>query len=344
MNYSTHEQVIFFKRLALYLRSGIPITRALSFISEDAHTRNGQRVLAILEQTVSAGLPFSDGLNKFPKTFDAFTIGFVRTGEQSGKLPDTLEHIALHLKRRKKLKGKIVGALIYPSLIFAGTLIITGFLFFIFSKIIPILKGLHVALPFTTRVLIGLNTLIAQYWLELIGMAFVFIIVISLAGRRSGIRHFVERVLLKVPVLGMLYRDYALATFARTLSLQLSSGVHIVSALSLTQRTLSGSVYPAATLRIERCILTGSPLSTAVREDSKLFPALFIHMITAGEATGNLSENLATLAFDYEDHLNELSKSLTLFIEPVLITAMGGIVGFVALAIITPIYQVTQSL
>jgi type II secretory pathway component PulF len=345
LRYKTSEQAALVKRLALYLHSGISLTRALTFIIEDTNKRGPRYILSTLERTVSVGSPLSNGFAQFPKIFDPFTIGFMRTGEASGRLTETLEHIAAHLKHREQLRRKITSALAYPGIILMSSICMAVFLtLFIFPKIVPVLKGFHTTLPFSTRMLIWINTLVSRDWLWIIIVCLFFIVAISVALRTVRLRRIVERILLQTPIAGSLCRYYAVVTFARTLSLQLSGGIQITSALTLTRSTLSGSLYPMAVLQIEKRILEGARLSTALYSDSKLFPPLLSQMIAAGEATGTLGANLSEMDKAYEEKLDELTKNLTVLVEPVLMIAMGGIVGFIALAIITPIYQVTQNL
>jgi type II secretory pathway component PulF len=341
----TPEKILFFRRLALYLNSGVSIIQALSFIAADAKQIKIKQILLAIEHTVAAGLPLSAGLSKFPKQFDAFSVGFVYMGEISGNLSESLERLSIATHRRDSLRKKILGALAYPALILFGTVCITLFLIcFIFPKIIPILKSFKTPLPITTQILISLTDFLKHAWPELF-LALIAIISLGiLSVRFVKIRRGIERVTFHIPIFADLFQYYALAVFLRTLSLQLRGGVRILPALELVRVTMPGVSYMEAIIVIENQITQGHRFSSALQHMPALFPSVIYQMIGAGETTGTLVENLETLANMYEENLDELSKALTVLIEPVLMIVMGLIVGFVALAIITPIYALTQNL
>jgi type IV pilus assembly protein PilC len=345
LRFSIGQQALFTRRLSLYLHSGIPISHALAFIRDDATSKSITHILTILGETVASGIPLSEGLRKFPKQFSAFTVGFVQAGEASGTLSGTLARLGVVLAKREALRRKLLSALAYPALILCGTLGITLFLtLFIFPKIVPVLEGFRTKLPFTTRTLIAINNLCTHNWLYIfLGLFGIGITAIS-ALRFTGVRKFQERVLLRIPLLSALYRYYVLATFSRSLALQLKGGIRILPALALIQESLPGTIYPQALVAITDEVRQGHRLSKALREHSKLFPSLTWQMVAAGEITGTLSANLELLADTYEETLDDLTKNLTVLIEPALMVCMGFMVGFVALAIITPIYAVTQNL
>ena len=345
IRFNTTQQALFARRLALYLRSGIPITQALSFMSEDAASRSSRYLFGVLLQVIETGQRLSSALAQFPKQFDSFAIGFVSVGETSGNLSETLERLALSLNKRDQLRRKILSALAYPAIVFCGTIGMTLFLtLYIFPKIIPILSGFGSKLPFTTRVLIGLNELFRDHFLVLITLCLVALVCMVLGLRNTNVRRILESILLRIPILAPLLQYYAVAMFSRMLSLQLRSGVRILPALTLTQHALPGLLYAEGLEDIESHLAQGQRLSAATRAHERLFPALVSQMIAAGEVTGTLGANLETLADLYEEHLDELTRNLSVLIEPVLMMSMGFVVGFVALAIITPIYGITQNL
>ncbi len=343
--FGTTQQIAFFKRTSLYLRSGIPISRALEHMIEDSASQSTRRLLTKLSESVGSGLPLSKALEQYPKHFAAYTIGFIHMGESSGNLSVTLDQLSTTLRQQASLRSKILSALIYPALTFCGTIAVVLFLtMVIFPKIVPVLRGLHTALPFPTRVLIAASTLFAKHWFAIIMCVISFLVISALSLKMKRVRRLCEHTLLRVPLLSLFHRNYQLATFARTLSVQLKSGVRIVVALELTRVALAGLLYPETVSELEKLVAGGQRLSEAMRNYKNLFPSLISQMVAVGESTGTLSTNLESLANEYEDTLDELSKNLTVLIEPVLMIFMGLIVGFVAMAIISPIYQVTQNL
>ncbi len=345
LHFNSQQQILFTRRLALYLHSGIPIARALGHLQEDVPSPSAAHIFAAIEQIIAMGLPLSQGLSTFPQIFDSFVVGFIRTGEASGTLPETLERLALHLQKRNSLRGKLRSALIYPTVVLLGTVAVSVFLaVFIFPKIIPLLQGFHTTLPLPARVLVSINSLIVQRGTVLLIISGGIILFFFFIRKNAYVRRFSESVRMRIPLIGLLYVYYSLATFTRTVSVQLTGGIRIIASIELAREALSGILYQDALIEIENRITQGQRFSTALRLYPKLFPPLVYQMVAAGEATGTLSANLSSLAVLYEDNLDELTRNLTVLVEPVLMVVMGCIVGFIALAIITPVYQITQSL
>jgi type IV pilus assembly protein PilC len=334
------------KQQALFAKhSGIPISRALIYIRKDASSPSVAYIMRSLQRSVSEGLPLSKGMMEFPQCFSSFSVGFIQAGEFSGKLSNTLVQLATLLTKKQAVRSKIYSALTYPALIFVATIGISLFLtLVIFPKIVPVLKGFKTTLPLPTRILIWLNAFLGKHWIVVLISILVLIVGIVVSLRISRIRAFYEKFFLTLPIFSQIFTYYAITTFCRTIALQLESGIGILPALALVRTALPGSIYPKTVLKIEEEIVQGRSLSIVLSLHKKLFPTLVCQMIAAGEATGTLSENLESLATLYEEQLDELTKNLTVLIEPVLMVCMGLLVGFVALAIITPIYSVTQNL
>jgi type IV pilus assembly protein PilC len=341
----TEQKALFCKRLSLYLHAGIPIAQGLHFLSEDANSPSVLYIARKLEEHLRDGFPLSQGMMLFPKQFDAFTVGFVRAGESSGRLSETLERLSDSLRKQAILKQKILSALAYPALIFFGTIIITLFLtLFIFPKILPVLQGFKTPLPFSTRLLLGINKALTRYWgILLFGVTIVAGGFFALM-RVGRVRILFEELLIRIPIFSLLFQNYAISIFSRTLALQLEGGIRIVTALELTHAAVPGALYKKAITEVRESIMQGQRFSLALKAHKKLFPPLVCQMIAAGETTGTLSKNLQALAEMYESDLDTVAKNLTVLIEPVLMVCMGCVVGFIALAIITPIYAVTQNL
>jgi type IV pilus assembly protein PilC len=331
------------KRLSLLLDAGVPLLTALSMMREQARGRAAVFVLDTLTDSVSRGQPLSSGLAALSE-FGPLSVRLVAVGEESGTLPEHLRRLAQMLKSRQQLKRKVVGALIYPTLIVLATIFITGLLtLYVFPKILPIFKGFHAALPLPTRVLIGLSGFLGSYGLLillfLILLSFFFFLLLRLPSYRLA----VSRAVLRVPVVGSLLRYYALANFCRTLSTLLASEVGVVRAVE-SAALASGAAYRESSLAAALRVSRGERVATALALDPLLFPPLLTQMLSVGESTGGLPDSLAYCAGYYEEELDELSRSVAALIEPALMMCMGIIVGFVAVAIITPIYAITQNL
>lgn len=300
-----------------------------------------QRLIAHVER----GQSLSSGLETFGATFGDFTVNVVRVGERSGTLHENLNYLAEELKKKQVLKKKIVGALIYPAIVIMATVGISLVLtMYIFPKIAPIFKSMGSELPITTRALIALSNFLMHHSVALV-LTFIAIGVAYTALLKVARFHLVvDRVLLRLPLLGKLSQYYNLATCARTLSLLLKSDVGVVEALHIVAKSSRNYAYRSAIAALCVDVARGQNISSQLLKHPAFFPPLFSHMIIVGERTGNLTDSLMYLSDMYEEEINDLTKNLTTLVEPVLMVIMGIIVGFIAISIITPIYGMTQNL
>lgn len=344
LTFSVDDQILFTKRLAVYLSSGIPILEALNLLCED--TRGGsQYILNELVQVVSEGHTLSSGLRSFPRHISAFSASLVEVGERSGTLHQSLFYLSIALRKEQTLKRKLMGALIYPAVIIVVTFGICLFLvLYAFPKIVPLFRGFDATLPFTTRALIFISDSISFYGLYAL---LAFVILCGSFGfllQKPRIRSAFDRKLLQAPVFGSLMRNYCLARLSRTLSALLSSGISIVPALELASSIAGSRAYLESLAEARERVLSGDRISNALHSSPVCFPSMYVQMVSTGENTGSLSMTLSVLAEHYEEEFDSESASLSALIEPLLMIVMGLVVGFIALAIITPVYQITQDM
>ena len=329
--------------MAIMSRSGMQLLDILRTLKKQTKSSSFIKILDELTEHVKNGQFLSDGLAKHQRMFGDFFINIVRVGEISGTLADNLEYLAESLRKKKELESKVKGALIYPVIIFIATMGLTGgMMFFIFPKILPIFQSLKVTLPLITRIFIAVSTFVLQNGILLVG-GFVAVVIGSwLLLRIRPIRYVWHRVLLMIPAVGSMVQNYNMVTFIRALSLLMKSGVKIVQALEITSNSSTNLVYKAALKEIAASVGQGDPISKHLAEHPHLFPGVFAQMIAVGEETGKLTDTGNYLADYYEGELDNSTKTLSSVLEPFMLVVMGFIVGFVALAIILPIYEVTQ--
>lgn len=346
MRITKADQISFAKRLAMILRSGMPIMEGLHMLHDEAHSRSSGFVYRRLIASVNEGQPLSRGLTEFQSFFGEFAINILRVGEASGTLHENLEYLAEELKRKQALKRKVVGALVYPALIIVATSgIVVMLTVFIFPKILPIFQSVKATLPWSTRALIAISGFLGAH-----GIALVIGLVLACVGFVAAMRlvpvfHLVmDKLLLRVPLLGKLSQYYNVANISRTLSLLLKSDVRIVQAIELVADSTTNLAYRTELYAARERIIKGQKIAAQFREKPQLFPPLMGQMIAVGEQTGNLSGTLSYVSEMYEEDISELTKNLTTLIEPILMIIMGLVVGFIAISIITPIYSITSSL
>lgn len=341
---TVEERILLYDRTSLFLRSGIPLSRALGFIAETAVRKDArasfQRVIVgILDGSSLAGSM------RLSSAFPAFECALVGLGEAGGTLPDVLGHLSVLLRRRRELNRTIVHALLYPALIACGTVLVSGFLiFFAFPKIVPLFKSLQVPLPATTRFLIFLSEFLSTSWDLLLTTVAATVVGVLGALRAPSVRRRAAAVLLALPLLGRLVRCYCIALASRILALLLSSGIPLLQALSLTAQGFWHPKYRRALEAAAADVRDGRTLADGLARAPQLFPPALAQLVAAGEATGTLSRSVETAADLFERELEEKIRTLTSLIEPLLMIGMGMVVGFIAIAIIAPIYGITQNL
>ncbi len=339
------DQIIFSRHLSIMTKAGMSLFDSLTMLRRQAKSRAMKTILDKVIADVSNGQFLSTSLEQFSSVFGDLFINVIKVGEASGILSDNLKYLSTYLKKKQELQRKIMGALLYPLIIVIATFGVTIFLMvFIFPKILPIFKTLNVQLPVTTKILIFLsNLLLTKGYLVALGVIFFFLFV-WLILKIKAVRYIYENLLIRTPFVGKLTLDVNMVNFCRTLGLLLNSDVKIVEAINITAKTTTNLVYRRELEVVAEEMTKGEEISRHLKERPNLFPAILSQMVEVGENTGNLSETFLYLAEVYEEELSDMTENLTNILEPVLMLTMGLVVGFVAISIITPIYEVTQTL
>ncbi|MEK7453102.1 MAG: type II secretion system F family protein [Patescibacteria group bacterium] len=338
------EKVIFSKHLAVMLRSGMPITEAFD-ISIDATQGKLKKILKGIRLSIQAGHSLSDSFANYPKTFSELFINVTRAGEKSGTLVENLENIAEELRKEKELISKIKGALLYPIIVLIATFALGMVLaFVVLPKITPLFEGLKIDLPATTRSLIWLSNVIQDHGFYIFWGIVAFFIFIAWLIRQEFSKPVTHLIMIRVPILRTLIRNANLARFSRTLGMLIKSGVNIDEALNITKATMGNYYFRRAIGNVAHRASMGVKLTDGLEESSDLFPKLFTRMVHVGEESGKFEDTLFYLATLYEAEVDTSTKSLSTALEPMLLIFIGLVVGFLALSIITPIYNVTGNI
>lgn len=334
-------KALFAKHLAIMLRSGLPINEALQVAAGSAKGKL-KKVLFNVLTSVSAGHTLSASLALYPKIFSQSFISAVQAGESAGTLEGNLAHQAIQLEKEKELVSKIRGAMFYPLIVLAAAFILgLGMAFLVLPKITPLFEGLKMNLPFTTRALIWFSHFVQKHGVILFLGIILFVAFFVWLVRQKFSRPVTHWLLLKAPFMGRISRNANLARFARTLGMMLKSGLNIDEALDITQKTVGNYYYQKFLAKVSLSISKGSKLSDNLQLASGLFPIMIVSMVKVGEESGNLEETLLYLADFYDAEVDVATKSLSTIIEPLLLIVIGSVVGFLALSIITPIYNIT---
>ncbi len=342
---STSRKILFVRRLSIYLKAGIPLLSCLDLVLGDTMNTRFTRMVLLISEDIKQGKSLSASFAVFPRVFSPWQIQLVSVGEETGTLPDSLEYLSTLLTRKHELQRTILGALLYPAIILLGTVGISCFLvFYSFPKIVPIFKGLKLSLPFSTKVLLWLTNIPLSTVLICVTVLVLVVITIRCVSVFPNIQIKIHALLLYVPGIRSLITYYCVASLFRTLAVLLRSGVRLDGALLLASTSNWHLQYKASLQNMRIAVLSGTKCSAAIKEDSRLYPGLVFQLVSAGESTGTLSESAGMISEMTEEYFIHALKSLTALLEPALMIFMGLVVGFIAMAILSPMYALTQGL
>lgn len=333
--------VLFAKNLSVMLKSGLTITEALDIIQDSTQGKFKKIVQDILK-SIKSGHSFSQALALYPKVFSGLFVNTVYAGESSGTLVENLENTAWQLKKEKDLISKIRGAMLYPIIVLTAAFILgLSMAFIVLPKITPLFEGLKMDLPITTRALIWFSNFIQDNGLAVFLSLVVFLIFLFWLLRQKFIKPITHWLLFKTPIVRKIIRNSNLSRICRTLGTLLKSGLNIDQAMEITKNTVGNFYYRRALENVCRRIGKGTKLAENFMQFEELFPVMTTRMIMVGETSGKLDESLIYLSEYYEAEVDNDTKSLSTAIEPLLLIIIGLVVGFLALSIITPIYNIT---
>lgn len=340
---SRKDKLIFAKYLSVLLGAGLAIDESVDVLRKQAKGSMG-RILDHLSKTVQHGETLSSGLSSFPHVFSPLFINLVASGEASGNLQGNLMNVVGHLEKEYELNSKIRGALMYPAIIIiAAGVIAAGIFVFVLPNVISMFVSLKVELPLATRILIAVATFVTENGILTLALLFGTIAFLSAIRKISYFDKLLHGLLLITPLIGGIAKKVNMARFTRSLGTMVQSGITIDEAVVITQNTLDNVYYKGIVEEMKDAIKLGNDLSTVLEKHPRLVPAMATHVIFVGEQAGSLADMLLYLATFYEQEVSEVTKNLSELLEPFLLMFIGVMVGGLALAVMTPIYEVIGS-
>jgi type II secretory pathway component PulF len=331
-------------QLATLINAHVPLPRALAVTLEQVTNPELQRIVEQVKYDVEHGSTFYDALAQHPKIFSDLYVNMVRAGEAGGVLGVVLERLAEFAERQRLLKNDVISALFYPAILLALSLgAVTVLMIFVIPKFTAMFDDLGVALPAETQFLLNLTAFMGTYW-----WAVAAGLIAVIFGGRQYLRTengllALDRLKLKLPIFGQIFSTFSLVRFTRTMATLLENGVLLLPALRVVKDTIGNRVYSnvvgEAAVEVER----GSTLAREL-ERTAGFPSLVVHMVAVGDESGNLEQMLSKLAEHYDTEVKKNLERLTSLIGPVVILIMGLLIGFIAVAMIRPIFEASTSL
>ncbi|MGK0500796.1 MAG: type IV pilus assembly protein PilC [Oceanicoccus sp.] len=331
---------IFSRQLATMMKAGVPLVQSFDIVGEGLDNPAMTAMVATIKNDVASGSGFANALTKHPKYFDDLFCNLVASGEQSGTLETMLERIATYKEKTEALKAKIKKALTYPIAILVIAAVVTGILL---VKVVPTFattfQGFGAELPAFTQMVMNLSEFVQAWWLIIMLIVIGAVFAFKEARTRSAkVAYWVDKVSLKLPVVGNIIYQSIIARFARTLSTTFAAGVPLVDALEAVAGTAGNKVYSNAIYRIREDVTTGQQLFTSIR-NTELFPNMLLQMVSIGEQSGALDEMLEKVATYYEEAVDNAVDSLTALLEPLIMSFLGVIVGGLMIAMYLPIFM-----
>lgn len=340
------DRLLFTKYLAEMLKSGIPVDEAINTAKVQTKNAYFKKILSKVEESVKNGQPLAKALSKFPEAFDPLYTSLVKVGEGSGNLESNLGYLSIQIKKSYEFKKKVQGAMLYPSLILVSTIVAGGGLaLFVLPQLVDLFKSLNANLPLSTKILLFVAQAMKNHGFIIIGGILGTFTALAILVETPFIKPKWHRLLLMLPGIGILIQNIQLSSICRNLGLMLKSGIPLVPALKTECDATSNLVYKSYLKRLVVSADSGKALAEEMNMHRfSFFPAIMTKMVGVGEKTGKLDETFIYLGDFFEEEVDELTKSLATIIEPVLLLTIGLVVGFVALAIISPIYELTGSI
>lgn len=342
---SIKDQAAFAKKLAFLIRADVPIMESLRMIKNQSRFSKAKMFERVLNDVMS-GQFLSSSLAKHGNTFGTFAINIIKVGEEAGILDKNLEYLAEELKKRQELKKKILGAMVYPAFITLATIGVSALItVYIFPKLMPIFQSVSFELPLTTRILMAVSGFMIAYSFYLfMGILAAIIGLVMLYKKVRPFNMIVSRILLGVPVFGQLSQSYQMANFCRTFGLLLNCEIGIISAANITGDATANFLYKREISALAEQVSKGKRVADYLEQRRALFPEMVFQMVAIGETAGNLGDTLLYLSDHYESEVNDITRNLSNSLEPILLVVMGLVVGFVAVSVISPIYELTANI
>lgn len=341
---SQGEVAIFTRQFSVMLDAGLPLVQCLQAIGEQHPNLAFRKVLEQVRIDVESGSTLSAAMAKHPRTFDSLYTNMIAAGETGGILDTILQRLAAFIEKIVKLKRALRSAMIYPGIILSIAVIVVAVILW---KVVPVFRtlfeGFNVQLPLPTRIVIGLSSFIGNYGVFVLAALGVGLFGVRSYYRTENGRLVIDRLLLRIPVLGDIFRKIGVARFTRTLATLLSSGVAILEALEITASTAGNAILEGTIRRIRRNIEEGKSINEPMRE-SKFFPPMVTQMVAVGESTGELDTMLVKVADYYEDEVDVTVANLLTILEPVMLVFLGVIVGGIVISMYLPLFKLIQVL
>jgi type IV pilus assembly protein PilC len=340
----TKDIAIFFRQFSVMIDAGLPLVQCLEILAANQENPTFQKTLTGVRTTVEGGATLANAMRQYPVVFDDLTTNMIEAGETGGILDVILQRLATYVEKAVRLRAAVKSALIYPVAVVSMAVLIVGALL---KWVVPIFAnlfaGLGVSLPLPTRIVMGLSAFVQTFWWMFFVGAFAIFFGIKQVRKHPTGRYYFDKMLLYVPVIGLLLRKIAVGRFTRTLGTLITSGVPILEGLTITAKTSGNAVLEEALMKVRKAIEEGRTIVDPLRECG-VFPNMVTQMIGVGEATGAMDSMLQKIADFYEEEVDAATKDMLAMLEPVIIGTLGVMIGGIVISLYMPLFAMIAKL
>ena len=335
---------IFVRQFSVMIDAGLPLVQCLEILGSQQDNKTFAKILQQTRMDVEGGATLADAMRKHPKAFDDLFVNMIAAGEAGGILDTILKRLATYIEKAVKLKSQVKGAMVYPIAVLGiAGIVIAVILWKVIPTFASMFEGLGATLPLPTRIVIAAS----NWFVRLLPFLVVFLVLAVFAFKRYyatyGGRRVIDRMVLKLPILGILMQKIAVARFCRTLATLISSGVPILDGLEITARTSGNSIIEDAIMAVRKGVESGLTVAQPLKE-SGVFPPMVVQMIGVGEQTGALDAMLSKIADFYEEEVDQAVANLLTLMEPVMILFLGITVGGIVISMYLPLFDLISKL
>jgi type IV pilus assembly protein PilC len=335
---------IFVRQFSVMIDAGLPLVQCLEILGSQQENKTFAKILTQTRMDVEGGASLAEAMRKHPKAFDDLFTNMIAAGEAGGILDTILKRLATYIEKAVKLKAQVKGAMMYPvAVISIAGIVIAVILWKVIPTFAAMFEGLGAQLPLPTRIVIAASNWFVRLLPFLVIGAFFGVIAFRRYYATHGGRRVIDRMMLKLPILGVLLQKIAVARFCRTLSTLISSGVPILDGLEITARTAGNAIVEDAIMAVRKAVESGLTIAQPLKE-SGVFPPMVVQMIGVGEQTGALDAMLSKIADFYEEEVDQAVANLLTLLEPIMILFLGTTVGGIVIAMYMPLFDLISKL
>jgi type IV pilus assembly protein PilC len=335
---------VFVRQFSVMIDAGLPLVQCLEILGTQQDNKTFAKILQQTRMDVEGGASLADAMRKHPKAFDELFVNMIAAGEAGGILDTILKRLATYIEKAVKLKGQVKGAMVYPiAVISIAGIVISVIMWKVIPTFASMFEGLGAQLPLPTRIVIAISNYFVRLLPFIVIGTILFVIFFKRYYATHGGRRVIDRIILKLPVFGILMQKIAVARFCRTLATLVSSGVPILDGLEITARTSGNAIIEDAIMAVRKAVEGGMTIAQPLK-DSGVFPPMVVQMIGVGEQTGALDAMLSKIADFYEEEVDQAVANLLTLMEPIMILFLGITVGGIVIAMYLPLFDLISKL